>query len=62
MTNRISNEYSHLEGVLERSMIPVDVPEMKKIAAFVLERIKEKDADQFGCLLKSIGVEVAEVN
>ena len=60
MTDRINNEYSHLEGVFERSMTPVDVPEMKKIAAFVLEKIKEKDADQFGCLLKSIGVETED--
>lgn len=61
MTNRINNEYSHLEGIFERSMIPVDVPEMKKIAAFVLEKIKEKDADQYDSLLKSIGVEAAEI-
>ncbi len=41
MTDRINNEYSHLEGVFERSMTPVDVPEMKKKAAFVLKKIKE---------------------
>lgn len=57
MTERINNEYSHLEGIFERSMIPVDVPEMKKVAAFVLEKIKEKDVDQYDALLKSIGVE-----
>jgi len=56
MTDRINNEYSHLEGIFERSMIPVDVPEMNKIAAFVLGRIKEKDVEQFEALLKSIGV------
>ena len=27
MTDRINNEYSHLVGLFERSMIPVDVPE-----------------------------------
>ncbi|RZK26055.1 MAG: hypothetical protein EOO43_03880, partial [Flavobacterium sp.] len=57
MTERINNEYSHLEGIFERSMIPIDVPEMKKVAAFVLDRIKEKDVDQFDALLKSIGIE-----
>lgn len=54
MTDRINNEYSHLEGIFERSMIPIDVPEMKKVAAFVLDKIKEKDADQYEALLKSI--------
>lgn len=57
MTERINNEYSHLEGIFERSMIPIDVPEMKKVAAFVLDKIKEKDVDQFDALLKSIGIE-----
>lgn len=57
MTDRINNEYSHLEGIFERSMIPIDVPEMKKVAAFVLDKIKEKDVDQFDALLKSIGIE-----
>ncbi|KIO76829.1 hypothetical protein TH53_13000 [Pedobacter lusitanus] len=60
MTERINNEYSHLEGIFERSMIPVDVPEMKKVANFVLDRIKEKDLDQFESLLKSIGVQLLE--
>lgn len=57
MTDRINNEYSHLEGIFERSMIPVDIPEMKKVAAFVLDKIKEKDTDQYDALLKSIGVD-----
>lgn len=58
MTDRINNEYSHLVGLFERSMIPVDVPEMKKTAAFILKKIEEKDIDQYDALLKSIGVEV----
>lgn len=59
MTDRINNEYSHLEGIFERSMVPVDVPEMKKVAAFVLDKIKEKDLDQYDALLKSIGIDTA---
>lgn len=54
MTDRINNEYSHLEGIFERSMTPIDVPEMKKIATFVLDKIKEKDLDQYEALIKSI--------
>jgi wobble nucleotide-excising tRNase len=57
MTDRINNEFSHLEGLFERSMVPIDIPEMKKSATFILNRIEEKDKDQYDALLKSIGVE-----
>lgn len=57
MTERINNEYSHLEGLFERSMVPIDVPEMKKTAQFILTKIEEKDQDQYDALLKSIGIE-----
>ncbi|WP_029034142.1 AAA family ATPase [Salinimicrobium terrae] len=57
MTDRINNEYSHLEGLFERSMTPIDVPEMKKTAQFILNKIEEKDEEQYEALLKSIGVE-----
>jgi len=58
MTDRINNEFSHLEGLFERSMTPIDVPEMKKTASFILEKIKEKDNEQYEALLMSIGVEM----
>jgi wobble nucleotide-excising tRNase len=57
MTDRINNEFSHLEGLFERSMTPIDVPEMKKTATFILDKIKEKDIDQYEALLVSIGAE-----
>ena len=57
MADRINNELSHLEGLFERSMVPIDVVEMKKVASFVLKKIEEKDKEQFEALLKSIGVE-----
>ncbi|MCK9299792.1 MAG: AAA family ATPase [Bacteroidales bacterium] len=60
MTDRINNEFSHLEGLFERSMIPIDIPEMKKTATFILDRIKEKDYEQYEALLLSIGVEATE--
>ena len=56
LTDRINNEFSHLAGVFERSVLPVDVPEMKTTANFILRKIKEKDADQYSALLQSIGV------
>ena len=56
MTDRINNEFSHLEGLFERSMVPIDVPEMKKTSSFILDKIKEKDIEQYEALLLSIGV------
>ena len=59
MTERINNEFSHLEGLFEKSMIPIDIPEMKKTASFILNKIQEKDNDQYEALLISIGIEIA---
>ena len=59
LTDRINNEFSHLEGVFERSVSPIDVPEMKTTASFILRKIEEKDPDQYSALLQSIGVENA---
>ena len=54
LTNRINNEFSHLEGLFERSILPIDIPEMKLTAKFILQKIKEKDPDQYSALLQSI--------
>ena len=56
LTDRINNEFSHLAGLFERSVLPIEVPEMKKTASFILRKIKEKDSDQYSALLESIGV------
>lgn len=55
LTNRITNELSHLEEIFDRSMKPVEIPEIPKLAKYVLDKIKEKDPDQYCALLKSIG-------
>lgn len=57
LTDRINNEYSHLAGVFERGSTPIEVPEMKTTANCILQKIKEKDPDQYSALLQSIGVE-----
>ena len=36
-------------------MRPVDVPEMRKVAQYILRKIEEKDKEQYDALLKSIG-------
>ena len=55
ISNRMSNELSHLEEIFDRSMKPIEIPEIPKLAQYVLEKIKEKDKDQYDSLLKSIG-------
>lgn len=55
LVDRINNEYSHLCGVFERGIIPIDVPEMKKTAEFIIQRVYENDKDQFNSLMESIG-------
>ncbi len=57
LTNRIDNELSHLAEIYDRSMRPIEIPEIPKLARYVLNKIKEKDEEQYSALLKSIGVE-----
>jgi wobble nucleotide-excising tRNase len=54
LTNRVNNELSHLEEIFDRSMRPIEVPEIPKLAKFVLETIQQKDPDQYSALLESI--------
>ncbi|MFZ5960545.1 AAA family ATPase [Pseudomonas knackmussii] len=55
LTERINNEFSHLAGVFERSINPVDIPEMRSSAQFILNTIRTRDVDQYNALLASIG-------
>lgn len=56
VTNRLTNELSHLEEIFDRSLKPLEIPEISKLAMYILEKIKEKDLEQYNALLKSIGV------
>lgn len=58
IATRLSNELSHLEESLDRGMSPIDIPEIQKIAAHVLEKIKTADPDQYESLMASIGVPI----
>jgi wobble nucleotide-excising tRNase len=58
LTERVNNELSHLEEIFDRGMSPIDIPELKKVAQFVLDKIKENDNDQYEALLESIGIEI----
>ena len=61
IADRINNEYSHLENMFDRSMSPVDVPEMKKVARTILLKINSNDSDQFEALCESINKVAADV-
>jgi wobble nucleotide-excising tRNase len=54
LVQRLTNEFSHLGGIFDRSVQPVDQAEISKLAKFVLKKIKDNDCDQFECLLESI--------
>ncbi len=55
LVHRLSNEFSHLESTPDRGFKPVEIPEISKVANFVLDKIYEADPDQYNALLKSIG-------
>ena len=55
LVERLVNEFSHLESGLDRGVVPVDVPEIAKVATFVLGRMKVNDPDQYESLLLSVG-------
>ncbi|TCS93307.1 AAA family ATPase [Hazenella coriacea] len=54
LVNRVINEYSHL-AYLDRGWKPIDVEEIEKCVRIIIDRIREKDPDQFNALLESIG-------
>lgn len=60
LNERLTNEYSHLKGDIERASNPVEYPveTMQKDAKMILECIKQHDQKQYDALLKSIGVNV----
>ncbi|MCG8569933.1 MAG: AAA family ATPase, partial [Spirochaetes bacterium] len=54
LTNRLDNELSHLEEIFDRSMHPIEIPEIPALANYVIAKVKEKDIDQYNALMKSI--------
>jgi wobble nucleotide-excising tRNase len=55
LVNRLNNEFSHLESIPDRGFKPVEIPEITKVANFVLDKIYAADPHQYNALLKSIG-------
>ena len=55
LVNRLNNEFSHLEAVPDRGFKPIEIPEISKVANYVLDKIYTADPEQYNALLKSIG-------
>lgn len=53
LINRVINEYSHLTYI-DRGWKPIDVDEVEECAKLVIEKIQEKDPEQFAALLESV--------
>lgn len=51
----MSNDASHLAEIFDRSMHPVDIPEIRKVAAYVLARLEAADKPQYDSLMARIG-------
>jgi wobble nucleotide-excising tRNase len=56
LTDRVNNELSHLEEIFDRGMNPIEIPELKRVAQFILDKIKKNDNEQYDALLESIGI------
>lgn len=54
LLNRVVNELSHLTHI-DRGWTPIDVSEAEECVKIVIDKIKEKDIEQFNALLQSIG-------
>ena len=59
LNERVTNEYSHLAGGIERASTIVEYPieTMKKDAQLILDCIKNRDEEQYQALLNSVGVQ-----
>ena len=56
LINRVVNEYSHLGEHVDRSLEPIDIDAISKIAKAVVGKIEINDPNQYAALLESIGV------
>ena len=52
LTNRLDNELSHLEEIFDRSMRPIEIPEIPKLANYVLAKVKEKGSCSIRCIIE----------
>jgi wobble nucleotide-excising tRNase len=58
LVRRVVNEYSHLEDSFDRSLVPIDIEAIRQVSQAVMNKIKEKDEEQFSALVESIKNEI----
>jgi wobble nucleotide-excising tRNase len=58
LVRRVVNEYSHLEDSFDRSLVPIDIDAIKQVSQAVMNKIKEKDEEQYNALVESIKNEI----
>lgn len=54
VVEKANNEYSHLEGNLERAGLPIEAPEIIQISKLIVDTMREKNPGQYESLLRSI--------
>jgi AAA domain len=54
LIERLHHEMTHMEGRIERALVPLDVPEMQQCARFILRTIEKKDREQYECFVEAI--------
>jgi wobble nucleotide-excising tRNase len=58
LVRRVVNEYSHLEDSFDRALVPIDIDAIKQVSQAVMNKIKEKDEEQYNALVESIKNEI----
>lgn len=59
LLNRVVNELSHLTFI-DRGWSPIDVAEVEECVKIVIEKVKEKDEEQFNALVQSINMTLSK--
>jgi wobble nucleotide-excising tRNase len=54
LVRRVVNEYSHLEDSFDRALVPIDIEAIRQVSLAVMDKIKEKDEEQYNALVDSI--------
>lgn len=56
IVNRVVNEFSHLENHIDRGSEPIESTHHIAVAKAIINRIEEKDKEQYNALLESVGI------
>lgn len=54
LVEKANNEYSHLEGNLERACLPIEVPEIVEVSKIIIKAMIKNSPEQYEALLRSV--------